>query len=110
MPSILAELARVQSAATFVLAYQTIMRDYLSHEDRERYCAGMRDWLAARPRALWVELEGTPGVGDLDLAFSLTVHTHEKSFELARTGPHPRVLRLDAERLAALGWRLAGQR
>jgi hypothetical protein len=109
MPPRLGELARGQTPDTFVLAYQTIMRDYLSQEDRERYCAGMRDWLAARPRTLWVELEGTPGVGDFNLAFSLTVHTHEESYELARTGPHPRVLQLDAGRLVALGQKLAGQ-
>jgi hypothetical protein len=110
MPLLLGELARAHPPETLVLAYQTIMRDYLSQQERERYSAGMRDWLAARSRALWVELEGTPGVGDLDLAFSLTVHTHEESYELARTGPHPRVLRLDAERLAALGQRLARQK
>jgi hypothetical protein len=109
MPPLLGELARAQAPDTFVLAYQTIVRDYLSQEDRERYGAGMRDWLSVRPRALWVELEGTPGVGDLDLAFSLTVHTHEESYELARTGPHPRVLRLDAQKLAALGQRLRSQ-
>jgi hypothetical protein len=109
MPPLLGELARAQAPDTFVLAYQTIVRDYLSQEDRERYVAGMRAFLAARPRALWVELEGTPGVGDLNLAFTLTVHTREESYELARTGPHPRVLQLDAQRLAALRQRIASQ-
>ena len=37
-------------------------------------------------------------------------YTREQSYELARTGPHPRVLRLDAQRLAALVQRLASQR
>jgi hypothetical protein len=109
MPKLLDELTHTQSPDTFVLAYQTIMRDYLTQADRERYCAGMRAWLATRPRALWVELEGMPGVGDLNFAFSLTVHTREQSYELARTGPHPRVLRLDAQRLAALGLWLASR-
>jgi len=109
MPQRLGELARALAPDTFVLAYQTVMRDYLRQEDLERYNAGMRDWLAERPRALWVELEGRPDVSDLNQAFTLTVHTREESYELAHTGPHPRVLRLNAQRLAALGRRIASQ-
>ena len=39
--------ARIRGA--LVLAYQTVMRDYLAPAERAEYEAGMRDWLAAQP-------------------------------------------------------------
>jgi hypothetical protein len=44
---------------TLVLAFQTLVRDYLDPDERDEYAAGMRAWLGTQPpgRALWVELE-----------------------------------------------------
>jgi hypothetical protein len=87
-----------------VLAYQTVVRDYLEPAERHVYEAGMRGWLAAHPpgRAVWVELEpvedaaaGPPG--------ALVAHVRApwgelRDLELARCALHP--LRLDVQRRA----------
>jgi hypothetical protein len=53
--------ARARTPDTCVIAYQTVMADYLLPETRFAYEAGMRDWLLRHPgRALWVELERAP--------------------------------------------------
>ena len=88
----------------FVLGVQTIVRDYLTRDDREKYEAAMREFLLNRPprSALVVELEV-----DLD---SLKVPARSarivfrfasgdgklNELELARTHPHPRQLFVDA--------------
>jgi hypothetical protein len=91
-------------ADAFVLAYQTVMRDYLEPAQREEYEAGMREWLGTHPagQALWVELE-MAGDGDVRAA-GIVAHVRERSgalrsLELARCGPHP--LRLDIRHGAA---------
>jgi len=79
-----------------VLAYQSVLRDYLAPDEREEYETGMRAWLATHPagRALWVELEGDPG-GDPDPARAAALVAHVRadgglrSIELARCGFHP---------------------
>jgi hypothetical protein len=82
-----------------VLAYQTIMRDYLSAEEREAYERGMRQWLAAGPpgSALWVELEVTGEAKAGGRPTALTAHVRAdrgqvRSVVLAHCEPHPRVL------------------
>jgi hypothetical protein len=90
-----------------VLAYQTVMRDYLEPAEREEYEAGMRDWLGTHPpgRALWVELEPL-GDGHA-LAATLVVHVRAPSgaptsLELARCGVHPTRVELRRGAAAAL--------
>jgi hypothetical protein len=81
------------------IAYQSIMRDYLSAEEREAYERGMRQWLtAAEPgSALWVELEVTGEARDGGRPTALTAHVRTspaevRSVVLAHGEPHPRVL------------------
>lgn len=73
----------------FVLAYQTIVRDYLTPADQAIYRQGMVDWLARHEgAAAWVELEhdprGAPCVIEL--------HRWQRGLQstlLATCGPHP---------------------
>jgi hypothetical protein len=83
-----------------VLAYQTIVRDYLEPAEREEYEAGMRAWLGTHPpgSALWAELERAPRPEPDGLPAALVVHVRAplgdlRTLELARCGFHPRVLR-----------------
>ena len=105
VPARLDLLSGAQRGA-LVLAYQTMLRDYLEPADRAEYEDGMRDWIAAHPpgRALWVELE--PAVGELAGAAQGSIVAHVRSpwgevrdLELARCGMHP--LRIDVHRPAA---------
>jgi hypothetical protein len=84
-----------------VLAYQTVVRDYLAPAERGEYEAGMRDWLAAQPpgQALWVELEAADNadVGPDDGA-AIIAHLRGpggvRDLMLARCGFHPtRIIR-----------------
>ena len=80
-----------------VLAYQTVVRDYLEPEERAEYETGMRAWLGTHPpgRSLWVELEhagGEPLMGAL-VAHVRAPMGDVRSVELARCGLHPVVLR-----------------
>lgn len=79
-----------------VLAYQTVVRDYLAPAERGEYEAGMRDWIAAQPpgRALWVELEASEEDEDLDDGAAIVAHVRAprggvRDLELARCGFHP---------------------
>src|SRR5512138_2281934 len=53
------DLLSATARGALVLAFQTVMRDYLDPSDRAEYEAGMRAWLGthAPGQALWVELE-----------------------------------------------------
>ncbi len=99
-------------AEALVIAYQTVVRDYLSPDERAEYSTGMNDWLATHPagRALWVELEFHPG-GVADLPCGLIAHVRAPAGEvrtlvLARCGYHPAVLDPDARAVAELAWTL----
>jgi hypothetical protein len=81
------------------IAYQTIMRDYLSAEERAAYERGIRQWLAAAPpgSALWVELEVTGEARSGGRPTAITAHVRAgqaeiRSVVLAHCEPHPRVL------------------
>lgn len=70
MPGRVESITCARARDTFVVAYQTVMADYLLPETRFAYEAGMRDWVLRHPgRALWVELErapkGSPGPAEL---------------------------------------------
>lgn len=80
-----------------MLAFQTVMRDYLSDEERERYEVGMARWLADRPpgRAIWVELEVTGTVREGGPPAAITAHLRDATYVLATCDPHPTVLDVD---------------
>ncbi len=106
------DLLSAAETGALVLAYQTVVRDYLEPGEREEYEAGMRDWLGTHPpgHALWVELE--PVDDGADLTGTLVAHLRAgwgelRSIELARCDLHP--LRLEVRHAAAAELRhLAG--
>lgn len=98
------DLLSASGAGTLVIAYQTVVRDYLAPVERGEYEQGMRDWLATRTsgQALWMQLEPEPLGGEP--AGALVAHVRApggglRSIELARCGLHPR--RLDVRAGAA---------
>jgi hypothetical protein len=89
--------------SALVLAYQTVMRDYLEPAARVAYESGMRDWLGSHPpaKALWVELEAAEDEHDAPMPGALVAHVRTpwgelRDLELARCTLHP--LRLDVRR------------
>jgi len=74
VPSHLDALVR-EGKAAFVYAYQTIVRDYLEPDVRDRYQAAMHEWLRCHPRrSLWAEFErapsGAPQPAELRVSFA----------------------------------------
>ncbi len=103
VPARLDLLSAAESGA-LVLAYQTVLRDYLEPGERDEYESGMLDWLGTHPagHALWVELEPAGGEGSLEAA--LVAHVRApwgelQTLELARCAVHP--TRLDVRPAAA---------
>lgn len=95
------DLLSAADPGTTVLAFQTVMRDYLAPAERDEYEHGMRAWLGAHPpgRALWAELEAAPGSAGPGEPAAVTVHLRApgdgvEDVLLARCGWHP--LRLEA--------------
>jgi hypothetical protein len=89
------DLLSASAPGVLVIAYQTIVRDYLAPGEREEYAAGMRAWLASHPpgQALWVELEAQEG--DAAAPAALLAHVRApggepRSLLLGRCGYHPR--------------------
>ena len=103
-----ARLPNVGSSDARAIAYQTIMRDYLSPEENQRYEDGMMSWLAAcEPAgALWMELEVTAEARSGGLPVALSAHVLSRgeirSLRLAECEPHPRVLEVDDAALEEL--------
>jgi hypothetical protein len=80
---------------SLVIAYQTVVRDYLAPEERGEYVDGMGAWLSTHPpgQALWIELEAHEDGGDPPAA--IVAHVREprgglRSLVLGRCGYHPR--------------------
>ncbi|MGI8460018.1 MAG: DUF2332 family protein [Solirubrobacterales bacterium] len=102
------ELEPCRVGAPRGLAYQTIMHDYLPAEIRARYDEAMREWLArSEPgSAVWVEFEIAEGGEDAESVVALTAHVAagggDRTAVIARSSPHPRVLRTDDGEVAAL--------
>jgi len=88
----------------WMLAYQTVMRDYLSAEEWDRYATGMRRWVESYPgrRALWVELEVEEAAREGGPPAAITVHLPDASLVLATCEPHPKRLDVDHEAVAEL--------
>jgi hypothetical protein len=113
------DLLSAAESESLVIAYQTVVRDYLDPGERDDYEAGMRGWVAShRPGlALWVELEAAEPRARLEPgAAALTAHVRApdgavRTLLLARCGFHPeRVERAPAaveELRAALAARAA---
>ncbi len=68
VPERLDALAQGTAGPTLHLAYQTVVRDYLTEGTRARYVEGMRRWVAgagAESPRIWVELETPPGANSM---------------------------------------------
>src|SRR5262249_3744746 len=91
-PRRIAELAREH----FVLAYQSIFRDYLDPQRRREYLERM----AATP-ALWIELEADD-LNNRQFPCSIAAHYGDRTFVLARAGYHPTEIVVDTARVRAL--------
>lgn len=88
------DLLSAAETGALVIAYQTVVRDYLEPDEREEYEDGMRAWLGTHPsgHGLWVELETLP---EGDPPFAIVAHVRAprgelRSIVLGRCGPHPR--------------------
>ncbi len=97
-------VARAEKPA-LVYAYQTIVRDYLDPDVRDRYQAAMHDWLRAHPgTTLWAEFErgarDAPEPAELRVSFAQGEAI--RSLVLARADYHPERLRVDRAALAEL--------
>jgi hypothetical protein len=101
------DLLSAAEAGALVLAYQSLLRDYLAPDEREEYEDGMRAWLATHPpgQALWVELELL--AKESAPAAAIVAHTRApggdlRSVVLGRCGAHPRAIHRNADGEAAL--------
>ncbi len=88
--AVLAEAERDEAVAD-VIAFESVVSDYIAPEQRERYEQTMWRWLEGGRRRVWVRLNpAPPAPGKKPMA--LTVHLvrgERRSIELARTGYHP---------------------
>jgi len=115
IPARIAQSARDLPPETLLLAYQTVMRDYLPEDLKKRYLAAMTAWVAGGPaggpRRIWIELEIAAGTladsGELPMA--LTAHLADRSGDsrartltLARCSYHPDRLAPDPDAVSSL--------
>lgn len=95
---------------TLVIAYQTVMREYLSAEVGLAYSRGMHELVAEQPpgRFVWIELESAITATDGAPPAAITAHLRTakgvETLELARCHWHPSTVAVneaDAARFAA---------
>jgi hypothetical protein len=107
VPARLERLTATTAPDTLMLAYQTVVRDYLAEAPKARYIDGMTRWVAAEapdgPRRLWIELETAPDgwkdPGGLPMAIDAHVSDRTggaRTITLARCSYHPDRLAPDA--------------
>jgi hypothetical protein len=112
VPTHLERLGRDAPPRSLLLAYQTVVRDYLPESLKTRYLETMTGWVAAEiaggPRRLWVELEVAPG-GWEDPAMPMALDVHlangtggTRRLTLARCSYHPDRLATDPAAVAEL--------
>jgi len=91
LPDVPARLdADLGDAPGFVLAFQTIVRDYLPPASRDAYRDGMFTWLSRHPgTAAWVELEHDPRGAPCLVEVHRYVADRLVSTALGTCGPHP---------------------
>lgn len=101
-------VAGASPRGTLVLAYQTLVREYLPPAVRAEYLEGVRSFLEDAPpgSALWVELEMTWD-GDVPRDALLTAHAKGRDgrvveLGLGRCGYHPVAVSVDRAAAAAL--------
>ncbi len=115
VPARLERWARALPPGTTLLAYQTVVRDYLAEAPKAQYLAGMTAWAAAAapggPRRIWISLEAAPdadaGKDPAQPPMALEAHVADgaggaRALTLARCSYHPDRLALDAAAVAAL--------
>jgi hypothetical protein len=112
VPARLEEAAVKAAPGTLLLAYQTVVRDYLPEDTKARYVEGMSRWVAGErpggPRRVWLELESvadawkTPG----GLPMAIDAHVADdaggaRTLTLARCSYHPAELAPDPDAVTA---------
>ena len=110
VPARLERLAQTAAPDAVLLAYQTVVRDYLTEASRVRYLEGMTRWVAAQspagPRRIWIELEAAPdawkepGGDSVRLPMSLDAHVaggagRAVTLTLAHCSYHPELVAPD---------------
>jgi hypothetical protein len=108
-PNVLRAACATRHERTVVLAFQTIVRDYLEPDKRARYEREMRRWIAdsAVASTVWVEIELENAEPDKPLPIVAHVRdaTGVVDIVLGTTGYHPAVVVVDdaaVERFARL--------
>jgi hypothetical protein len=90
------------------IAYQTVVRGYLSPAESMAYEAGMHAWLRKAPgRAVWIELEPTRTQDVPDRSAAVTAHVADRAervidLQLATCHPHPSILHVEQRAVAEL--------
>ena len=102
-PARIATLLNELPPDTLLLAYQTVVREYLPPDLYETYRAAMHRLIAATPavRLAWLELETAPPPATPERPAALTAHVRgpdgTEVLELARSHWHPSVLTTNAD-------------
>jgi hypothetical protein len=91
---------RIAKLDGFVLAYQSVFRDYLDAPKKREYLERM-----AKSPALWIELE-TIDPSNREYACAITAHWQGETFVLGRCGYHPTDVKPDETQVRALAGRL----
>jgi hypothetical protein len=115
MPARLGRLREETDPRVMIIAYQSLLRDYLAPAERAAFTAGMQRWLAADPAALWVELETAPHGATRELPAALVATAGSEtdppvSFLLARCAYHPTALHVDDRAVGEVVRRCAPRR
>jgi hypothetical protein len=89
---------RLRTLSGAVIAFQTLVRDYLDPTTRTAYEDGMRQWLHDVPRTVWIELEMDPS--DPEHGVPITAHVRDDTIVLGRTTYHPSTVAVDEDAVA----------
>ena len=106
-PERLFALSQAREERGVVVAFQTIVRDYLDDDTRAKYELGMKRWLEQAPAAsaLWIELE--IDYRDSGNAVPVVVHVREDrevvDIVLGTTAFHPQSVAVNESAVARLG-------
>jgi hypothetical protein len=120
VPARLERLTRDAPMQALLLAYQTVMRDYLPDDLKRRYLAAMNGWIGAQaesgPRRVWIDLEIAAGdsTDPAALPVALTAHFADggagpRALTLARCSYHPERLAPDAAAAATFAAAVASR-
>lgn len=110
-----ARLPVLDDSGPRAIAFQAIVRDYLSEVELRRYETGMRRWLGACApgAAVWMELEVTDDARYGAPPVALIAHTSDgdqiRTRLLAHADPHPVAMAVDDDAVTALQFALRGR-